>query len=390
MTLRWRIPNHGVALIAMLTVNATLTACFEAGDEPIAEAGEAEETGQGDGDPSTGDGDPSTGDGDPSTGDGDPSTGDGDPSTGDGDGEPSCADGDGIPCDPGPLCSKAAGVCEAGVCRCACEAPLELLVGSANEWAIDGPIDGAVFVKVGGEFQGPLSCGEDLFDLGSGQPIAVFTNPVPWEAQLHRPCSNVTSPMYAAFLDHHAATSQWARRALGLPDALLSTPVDGVAALDLAEVELLNWAPNPSGCEDIEVVTLRANFPWNQRLGVQFSALGAGRSGRARISRGNNSTDWFDDSQTTQPMLPIGSGNYTIDFEVPCGDAATDAAMNYGGLWSPLSLLNNGGGDLMRVTAHNVISWSLGLYECNGGTTSSCGNGFRTASVTCAGIQATI
>src|SRR5688572_13170087 len=42
----------------------------------------AEQTGDGDGDPSTGDGDPSTGDGDPSTGDGD-----GDPTTGDGDGD---------------------------------------------------------------------------------------------------------------------------------------------------------------------------------------------------------------------------------------------------------------------------------------------------------------
>jgi hypothetical protein len=137
-------------------------------------------------------------------------------------------------------------------------------------------------------------------------------------------------------------------------------------------------------------VTLRANFPWNQRLGVEASGLGAGRTGRARISRGNNSTDWFDDSQTTQPMLPIGSGSYTIDFEVPCGDAATDAAMNYGGLWSPLSLLNNGTGTLMRVTAHNTISWSLSLYTCTGGTTSNCSDGVRTASMTCGNIAANL
>jgi hypothetical protein len=60
--------------------------------------GYLEETGDGDGDPSSGDGDPSTGDGD-----GDPSSGDGDPSTGDGDGDPSTGDGDGDGDPPPPF-----------------------------------------------------------------------------------------------------------------------------------------------------------------------------------------------------------------------------------------------------------------------------------------------
>jgi hypothetical protein len=66
------------------------------GDDGTLSTSFGEETGDGDGDPSTGDGD---GDGDPSTGDGD---GDGDPSTGDGDGDgdPSTGDGDGDPGNP--------------------------------------------------------------------------------------------------------------------------------------------------------------------------------------------------------------------------------------------------------------------------------------------------
>jgi hypothetical protein len=82
-------------ILGFSLVCAGVVAC---GDSTGSESGN-DETGDGDGDPSTGDGDPSTGDGDPSTGDGDPSTGDGDPETGDGDpstgdGDPSTGDGD--------------------------------------------------------------------------------------------------------------------------------------------------------------------------------------------------------------------------------------------------------------------------------------------------------
>jgi len=237
--------------------------------------------------------------------------------------------------------------------------------------------------------QGPFSCGEDLFDLIAEQPLPIFTvDQVPWEAELRRPCTAISNPMYAAFLTHDSATSVWARRALGLPDGTIETEAGGsTLGFAIDEIELLGWSPIPGDCTDIEVVSLRANVAWNRRLQFELQGYGAGRAARARISRGMNSTDWFTTDQVMAPTLPSGIGDYTVDFEVPCGDAATDAAMNFNGLWSQVGSVTSSGGTLRRIEADNTLAWTFNMFECEGSATSGCSDGIRVASVACPSVQ---
>ncbi|MFO7565076.1 MAG: hypothetical protein R6X02_20690 [Enhygromyxa sp.] len=380
--------------LALLGVIVASSGCFEdvGNDSGNGNAGTESGDGDGDGDgdtPGDGDGD-TTGDGDTGDGDGDTGDGDGDGDGGDGDGDDGpCAAGDGVACDAGDLCSAPSGICSAGVCVCDCTTPLVLNVGDGDPWELNGPLEGAIYVKVGNSFQGPLSCGEDLFDLDAELPRPIFTvDQIPWEAELHRPCTAISNPMYTAFLAHDSATSIWARRALGLPDGSIEAEAGGsTVSFAIDEIELLGWTPNPGECTDTEVVSLRANVPWDQRLQLNITGYGSGRAAQARISRGLNSTDWFTTEQAVAPTLPSGSGDYTIDFRVPCGDPATDEVMNFAGLWSQVGSVNSAGAILRRITDDNLLSWTFNMYECTGAGTSMCDGGVRLASLACQAVQ---